>query len=300
MVYSILDGKLTEGDGGQVRVTVEPYVPNRPPEDPGAIPARIFASAFTHGSSHFESHESFDLICCEWVDLLNPRADVPPICVFLERDHMHFYAPDPAPVADLFRAMMDAEETPLTSGGLLCAFLGHRLSGDRGKLEEMENSLNALEEEVLTGEPGDECNRRFMVLRRHLVRMKRHYEQLGDLFEDLSANENGLFDRHALRQVALLDGHTQRLLQKVLGLLDYVSDIRNAYQAETDLRLNKTMQVLTIITVIVLPLTLIAGWYGMNLNMPEYAFPHTYPVVLALSAALIAACIWYFKRHKWF
>lgn len=300
MKYSILDGKLVEGGGGQVSVSVGGYRPGQPPEDPGAIPARIFASAFQHKSSHFESHESFDLICYESVEVLKPEEVTAPICIFLESDHMHFYCPDEAVVTGVFREMIDAEVSGLTSGGLLACFLGHRLAGDRAKLEEVETSLNALEEEVLTGDGNSRYNRRFMVLRKHLVRVKRYYEQLGDLFEDLSANENSLFDKRALKQFALLDGKAERLLQKTIGLLEYVSDIRNAYQAETDLRLNKTMQVLTIITVVVLPLTLIAGWYGMNLNMPEYSLPFAYPAVLILSAAVIAACVWYFKKHKWF
>ena len=299
-MYSILDGKLIEGDGGQVSVSVGTYSPSSPPEDPGAIPARVFASAFTHSSSHFESHESFDLICCEPVDILKPEAVTSPVCIFMECDHMHFYAENEAVVTDAFGEMMASELSGLTPGTLLSCFLSQRLGGDREKLEEMESSLNALEGEVLTGGTSDRYNRRFMVLRRHLVRIKRYYEQLTDLFEDLSVNENGLFDKRALKQFALLDGRSERLMQKVIGMLDYVSDIRNAYQAETDLRLNKTMQVLTIITVIVLPLTLIAGWYGMNLNMPEYDLPFAYPAVLILSAAVIIACIWYFKRHKWF
>lgn len=300
MTYSILDGKLIEGDAGQVSVFVGGYSPANPPEDPGAIPPRVFASAFGHKSSHFESHESFDLICYESVDLLKPEPVTSPVCIFMERDHMHFYAEDVAVVTDAFGEIMASEPGGLTTGVLLSCFLGQRLSGDREKLEEMESSLNALEDEVLTGESGSNYNRRFMVLRRHLVRVKRYYEQLTDLFEDLSVNENGLFDKRALKQFALLDGRSARLMQKVIGMLDYVSDIRNAHQAETDLRLNKTMQVLTIITVVVLPLTLIAGWYGMNLNMPEYSLPFAYPAVLILSAAVIVACIWYFKKHKWF
>lgn len=300
MTYSILDGKLIEGNGGQVGVFVGEYRHGQPPEDSGAIPPRVFASAFGHKSSHFESNESFDLICYEPVDILKPEAVTSPVCIFMECDHMHFYAEDESVVTDAFREFMASELSGLTPGTLLSCFLSQRLSGDREKLEEMENSLNALEDEVLTGEGGSHYNRRFMVLRRHLVRIKRYYEQLTDLFEDLTVNENRLFDKRALKQFALLDGRSERLMQKVSGMLDYVSDIRGAYQAETDLRLNKTMQVLTIITVVVLPLTLIAGWYGMNLNMPEYDLPFAYPAVLILSAAVIGVSIWYFKRHKWF
>lgn len=300
MNYAILDGKLIQGHAGQVAVTVGSYDPKHPPENPGEISARIFKAAFGHKSSHFESHENFDLICYEPVDILAPERESAPICIFMENDRMHFYCPDAAVVTEVFQKLMENDISGLTPGGLLYCFLSQRLSGDRERLETLETSLNALEEEILTGTSTENYNRRFMALRKHLVHVKRYYEQLADLFEELSDNENGIFDKRALKHLSLLDGKAGRLCQKTEHLLDYVSGLRDAYQAETDLRLNKTMQVLTIITVIVLPLTLIAGWYGMNLSMPEYQFPFAYPAVLILSAAVIVACIWYFKKHKWF
>ncbi len=300
MNYSILDGRLIAGSGGQVAVTVGPYSPQNPPKDPGEIPPRIFSSAFGHKSSHFESHEQFDLICYEPVDILAPERVEAPICIFMEADHMHFYCPDEALVDESFRLLIDSDFTGLTSGGLLYCFLNQQVSGDRERLEALEGDLNALENEVLTGVSGENYNRRFVALRKRLVRVKRYYEQLTDLLEELSGNENGLFDKRSLKHISLLRGKVGRLCQKAENLLDYISGIRDAYQAETDLRLNKTMQVLTIITVIVLPLTLIAGWYGMNLSMPEYRLPFAYPAVIILSVAIVVACIWYFKKHKWF
>ena len=80
--------------------------------------------------------------------------------------------------------------------------------------------------------------------------------------------------------------------------MDYVAEIRSAYQAEVDLSLNKTMKVLTVISVIVLPLSLIAGWYGMNFTMPEYNSPFGYPAVIVLSVLVLAASVIYFKKHK--
>ena len=44
---------------------------------------------------------------------------------------------------------------------------------------------------------------------------------------------------------------------------------------------------------------LIAGWYGMNLMMPEFKWPYGYPFVIALSVAIVAFMIWLFRRNKW-
>ena len=67
-----------------------------------------------------------------------------------------------------------------------------------------------------------------------------------------------------------------------------------------DIELNETMKVFTVITTIFLPLTLIAGWYGMNLNMPEYASPYAYPAVILVSLLVVVGEIVYFKKKKWF
>lgn len=60
------------------------------------------------------------------------------------------------------------------------------------------------------------------------------------------------------------------------------------------------MKVFTVITAVFLPLTLIVGWYGMNLMMPEFEWAGSYPMVILLSIAVIVFCIAYFKKHKWF
>ena len=68
----------------------------------------------------------------------------------------------------------------------------------------------------------------------------------------------------------------------VLNLRDYVTQVREAYQAQIDINLNKVMKIFTVITSIFLPLTLIVGWYGMNLKMPEYSWVYGYPFVIGL------------------
>ncbi len=86
----------------------------------------------------------------------------------------------------------------------------------------------------------------------------------------------------------------------MLHLLDYVTQVREAYQAEVDLNLNQTMKLFTVLAAVFLPLTLIVGWYGMNFDMPEYHWAWGYPVVIVVSILMVVACILYFKRKKWF
>lgn len=59
------------------------------------------------------------------------------------------------------------------------------------------------------------------------------------------------------------------------------------------------MKILTIVTTIFLPLSLVAGWYGMNFAyMPELSWKHGYPAVIVVSALVILICLWIMKKKK--
>ena len=59
------------------------------------------------------------------------------------------------------------------------------------------------------------------------------------------------------------------------------------------------MKILTIVTTIFLPLTLVAGWYGMNFsNMPELSWKYGYPAVMVISLVIVMICLWTMKKKK--
>jgi magnesium transporter len=75
----------------------------------------------------------------------------------------------------------------------------------------------------------------------------------------------------------------------------------NLYVSLNGQQMNEVMKVLTIFSAIFIPLTFIAGLYGMNFqNMPELAKPWGYPAVLGLMTAVAGAMLVYFWRKKWF
>jgi magnesium transporter len=76
--------------------------------------------------------------------------------------------------------------------------------------------------------------------------------------------------------------------------------LRDLYKAHLDLKQNRIMTVLTVVTTIFMPLTLIVGWYGMNFKyMPELEWKGSYPVVIALSILIVVISLIFFKKKKW-
>ena len=97
-----------------------------------------------------------------------------------------------------------------------------------------------------------------------------------------------------MHRVELLQNHVHLLRENVL-------QIRELYQSMQDARQNKIMVVITIVTTIFLPLTLITGWYGMNfVYMPELQWRYGYLAVIMISVVIVIAEIIYFKKKKFF
>lgn len=75
--------------------------------------------------------------------------------------------------------------------------------------------------------------------------------------------------------------------------------MRELFQAEIDIRQSRIMKILTIVTTIFLPLSLVADWYGMNFAyMPELSWKYGYPAVIVVSALVILICLWIMKKKR--
>ena len=103
-----------------------------------------------------------------------------------------------------------------------------------------------------------------------MLRLKRYYEQLNFIFDEMTVNDNQLFSKDGVRRLMTLRNRTDRYLSAVKNLQEMVSQLREAYQSQLSIEQNDLMKIFTVVTVIFLPLSLLAGWYGMNFSyMPE-------------------------------
>ena len=173
------------------------------------------------------------------------------------------------------------------------------IAGDLPMLESMEKKLNKIEDDIMdgniTGYPA-EMNE----IRGDLLDLHVHFEQLIDLGQEFQENENEFFQPETLRYFHMFTERVIRLQEIVSGQREYVTQLRDLLQAQLEVRQNTIMTVLTVITTIFLPLTLIAGWYGMNFQkMPELEWSYGYPVIILISIAIVAGCLIWFKKKKW-
>ena len=178
-------------------------------------------------------------------------------------------------------------------------FLEQIVARDQIILERVDKELDTIESNILDGEEKDPSQRVSRV-RSDLRDLRIHYEQLLDLGQELEENENDFFNEDNTRYFHLFTQRVSRLHDLTASLREYSIQIRDLYQSQLDIKQNRIMALLTIITSIFMPLTLIAGWYGMNFRyMPELEYKWAYPAVIAVSVAIVIVSLIFFKKKKW-
>ena len=178
-------------------------------------------------------------------------------------------------------------------------FLDMIISRDLKILITTEQELGGIEEQILNASL-DQFPERLNEIRSFLMEMSIHYEQMIDFGEELEENENGFFQEENLRYFRLFTDRVTRLMDQIRSLRDYTVQLRELFSTQLDIRMNRIMTVLTVVTVIFMPLTLIVGWYGMNFRyMPELDSPFAYPIVIVLCIAIVIVSIIFFRSKKW-
>ena len=178
-------------------------------------------------------------------------------------------------------------------------FLEQIVDHDLPIMEGYEAELDRIEDEILSSE-GQGDLARVNEIRGDVRELLVHYEQIIDMTQELEENENGFFSEHNLRYMHLFMSRMARRHDSAVSLRDHTMQVRDLYNAQLEVRQNRTMTLLTVVTTIFMPLTLIAGWYGMNFRyMPELQSPLGYPVVIAVSVLIVVFCLILFKKKKW-
>ncbi len=184
-----------------------------------------------------------------------------------------------------------------SAGSLLCEFLEWLLAKDLHHLQELEDTLAALEDQALAGD-FDSFTPRMTAVRKEIAHWTRYYTQMEDMTYALQENEGEIFTAEELRALHAVEKRVGRLQSEAQMLREYALQVRELFQTEIDIRQNRIMKILTIVTTIFLPLTLVTGWYGMNFDMPEVSWKYGYPAVIVVSVLVVCVCLFIMKKKR--
>jgi len=166
-------------------------------------------------------------------------------------------------------------------------------------LEKLGEEIEFLEEELVTN-PTTETLQVIHDLKRELVFLRKSVWPLREIISGLERGESTLIRESTGIFLRDVYDHTIQVIDTVETFRDIVSGMLDIYLSSVSNRMNEVMKVLTIIATIFIPLTLIAGIYGMNFQyMPELGWRWGYPMVWLVMLAIGALMLVYFRRKKW-
>ena len=216
----------------------------------------------------------------------------------LTADHL-VLCDDCGAVRSAVRRLSQEKQRPENGPGrFFCEFLEQLLSKDFHHMEELESRLGQLEDQALSGTL-DNFSAPLTAVRNEAMAWYRYYAQLGNLACELEEAEEGPLTDSERRLFHTLAKRLGRLRDEAQLLREHCLQVRELFQSEVDIRQNRIMQILTVVTTLCLPLSLVAGWYGMNFQgMPELQWRYGYPAVIVVSIVIVAVSLWIMKKKK--
>jgi magnesium transporter len=166
-------------------------------------------------------------------------------------------------------------------------------------LEKVGEKIEDLEEELVS-DPNQATLRRIHGLKREMINLRRSIWPLRELVNGLHRSESTLITKSTSIYLRDVYDHTIHLIDTIESYRDMISGMLDIYLSSVSNRMNAVMKVLTIIATLFIPLTFIAGVYGMNFeHMPELRWRYGYAAIWAVMIVVASIMLVYFRRKRW-
>jgi magnesium transporter len=165
-------------------------------------------------------------------------------------------------------------------------------------LEKIAERIEELEEDVISN-PSPEILQTLHNLKRELIVLRKSVWPQREVVSGLERGESSLIQEKTAVFLKDLHDHTFQVIDTTETLRDIVSGMLDVYLSSVSNRMNEIMKLLTIIATIFIPLTFIAGVYGMNFEyMPELAWPWAYFATLGIMLIVFVVMLIWFRRKR--
>jgi magnesium transporter len=166
-------------------------------------------------------------------------------------------------------------------------------------LERMGEHIEELEDQLVY-HPRPESLQRLYGLKREMIFLRKSVWPLREVIASLQRRDSPLIGEGVVPYLRDVYDHTVQTMDAVETFRDMLAGGLDLYLSSNSNRLNAIMKVLTIIATLFMPLTFIAGVYGMNFkHMPELEWAWGYPMVMGIMVAVAAGMLVFFRVKKW-
>ena len=167
-------------------------------------------------------------------------------------------------------------------------------------IDQLGDATDALEEEIITAPEKDTLKRIYFV-KRELMYLRKSVYPLRELIGNLTDTSSAVVGKDVRIYLHDVYDHLIQIVDSVETYQDILSNMLDTYLSSVSNKTNDTMKILTIFSTIFIPLTFLAGIYGMNFdNFPELHFKSGYLMFWVLSLIIAGCMIMFFHRKKWF
>ncbi|MFI2743403.1 magnesium/cobalt transporter CorA [Zhouia sp. PK063] len=166
-------------------------------------------------------------------------------------------------------------------------------------LEVMGDQVEHIEEQLFE-EPDDSITQNIQALKKEALRIRRAAFPIREVMNRLEKTSHPYFQEQTRAFIDDLYDHSIQVIETIEMYREMIWGLMDTYMSSVSNKMNNVMKVLTIIATIFIPLTFIAGIYGMNFdNMPELHYKYSYYITWAVMIIVFVAMMIYFKRKKW-
>jgi len=187
-----------------------------------------------------------------------------------------------------------------SSAVLLYEVLGHLVDNSYNLLDENSSEIDKIEDLIFSGEQKEAVSK-ILMLRRNIINIRKIMQNHKNIFQKLMEMESSLVEKTAIKKYyAGLVDHSKRIWEMLDNQKEMVEVLNNTNESLLNDRMTDIMKTLTIFSVIVFPLTLLAAIFGMNAKyMPFVDHPLGFWAILVLMSVCSIGMLIFFRHKKW-
>jgi len=232
-----------------------------------------------------------------------------PVGTFIGDDWLITYCPEgePAAIERAWAGVVEADGRLIKNGPDFAAYrvFDGLVDGYFDAVDDIETRIERIEEEVIES-PGRETLAEINSARRELLRLRKVLWPSREAVGVLARGDPEQVEESTEKYYRDVYDHLVQLVDLAETYRDLASGARDIYLNALSVSTNEVMKRLTVVAVVFLPLTLVAGLFGMNFdpgaspwNMPELGWAYGYPAALLGMAGIAGVLVWYFRREDW-
>jgi len=167
-------------------------------------------------------------------------------------------------------------------------------------IDSLDEAVTSLEDILLAAEPTKNTLKTIQKLKKEVISIRKHVSPVRELIAGMLRSESDLIDEKTRIYLRDVSDHTIRVTESIESYREILTGLLDIYISSVSNKMNEVMKVLTVFASIFIPLTFLAGIYGMNFEyMPELKWKWAYPVLWTVFITVPVVLLIYFRKKKW-